>query len=356
MSHASRLTAYSTISTALALLSDQQLGELVGRVPQIGSGIGGTAVEVEIEGKAVFVKRVPLTDLELRPGNIMSTANVFGLPAFCHYGIGSIGSPGFGVWREVALHTMTTNWVLGDECENFPLMYHWRVLPDTAPAVPEELRDVEKVVEYWGGSPTMRERVQERGKASASVALFLENIPQTLHQWLGAQMSEGGQAAQSACTMVDEALRSGTSFMNSRGLLHFDAHFENVLTDGRRLFFTDFGLAAHSRFELSEAESAFFREHLSYDHCYTVTHLVNWLVVELYGYGPAQRGAFVRKCAEGKVPEGIPESAAAIITRYAALATVMGEFYRELRTKTRSAPYPVGQIERVCAASGLVVP
>ena len=47
----------------------------------------------------------------------MSTANVFQLPPFCHYGI---GSPGGGVWREVAAHTMTTNWVLAKKCGSFP--------------------------------------------------------------------------------------------------------------------------------------------------------------------------------------------------------------------------------------------
>lgn len=49
----------------------------------------------------MFVKRVPLTDLERRPENVRSTANLFELPLFCHYGI---GGPGFGLdssegWR-----------------------------------------------------------------------------------------------------------------------------------------------------------------------------------------------------------------------------------------------------------------
>ncbi|WP_406418196.1 hypothetical protein [Streptomyces sp. NBC_01614] len=35
-----------------------------------------------------------------------STANVLRLPAYFHHGI---GSPGFGAWRELAVHTMTTN-------------------------------------------------------------------------------------------------------------------------------------------------------------------------------------------------------------------------------------------------------
>ncbi|MFF2503082.1 hypothetical protein ACFVTY_06840 [Streptomyces sp. NPDC058067] len=49
--------------------------------------------------------------------------------------------------------------------------------------------------------------------------------------------------------------------MNSRGLLHFDAHFQNILTDGRRLYFADFGLALSSRFDLSPSEAGFFERH-----------------------------------------------------------------------------------------------
>ncbi|MGA4844917.1 hypothetical protein ACOBQB_00960 [Streptomyces sp. G5(2025)] len=56
--------------------------------------------------------------------------------------------------------------------------------------------------------------------------------------------------------------------MNACGLLHFDAHFENILTDGRQLFFADYGLAISSRFELAQGEADFFDQHRTYDQCY----------------------------------------------------------------------------------------
>ena len=46
---------------------------------------------------------------------------------------------------------MTTNWVLAGRSASFPLLYHWRVLPGAAPLT-QEHADVERVVEYWGGS------------------------------------------------------------------------------------------------------------------------------------------------------------------------------------------------------------
>jgi hypothetical protein len=104
---------------------------------------------------------------------------------------------------------------------------------------------------------------------------------------------------------VDEALHTGTSFMNSRELLHFDAHFENILTDGRRLYFTDYGLALSSRFGLSPEYTRFFERHRTYDRCYTITYLVEWLVTAFCGYGRDDRDArdaLVLACARGARP------------------------------------------------------
>jgi hypothetical protein len=144
----------------------------------------------------------PLTELNRRSEHLRSTANVFELPTFCHYGVGIIGGPGLGAWRELA--------------------------------------DVERAVAYWGGGTQVRRRLEA-----------------------------GDEAADRACAMVKRELEPGISFMNARGLLHFDAHFENILTDGRRLYFTDYGLAISSGFELSEDESEFFARHESYDRCYS---------------------------------------------------------------------------------------
>jgi hypothetical protein len=178
------------------------------------------------------------------------------------------------------VHTMTTNWVLAAEHEGFPLMYHWRVLPDSTP-LPEELADIERAVAYWGGGSQVRRRIHALQQSSASVTLFVEYIPQNLHQWLGTQVKAGDQTANRACAMVERELAAGTSFMNSCGLLHFDAHFENILTDGQRLYFADYGLAA------------------------------------LYGYQGEDHYALVRAYAEGARPTGIPAEAAAILARHA---------------------------------------
>ncbi|MFJ5223245.1 hypothetical protein [Streptomyces sp. NPDC088400] len=47
-------------------LSDRRLGEVVAAATPLGSGIGGRTAELKVGGTRVFVKRVPLTDIELR--------------------------------------------------------------------------------------------------------------------------------------------------------------------------------------------------------------------------------------------------------------------------------------------------
>ena len=340
-----RLGGYDTVATSLALLGDTELRELVDRAVPLGAGIGGASARLDVSGTPVFVKRVPLTDLEQRPEHRRSTANLFGLPMICQYGI---GGPSFGVWREVAAHVMTTNWVLSGQFEGVPLMYHWRVLADEAPHRAEELADVEKVVAYWGGSAGVRRRVEALQQCSASVALFLEYVPQTLHTWLTARARAGDEALDRACSLVEKELAAGTSFMNSRGLLHFDAHFENILTDGRRLYFADFGLALSTRFDLTRAEADFYDRHRAYDRCYTASWLVNWLITALYGGEWETRGELIRAWAQGRRPAGAPPGTAEILGRNAPVAAVMTDFYRTLQRDSRATPYPGERLQRLC--------
>ncbi|WEH18300.1 serine/threonine-protein kinase [Streptomyces sp. VNUA24] len=344
ISREARLTSHHTVAAALARHSDRSLSRLLDKAAPGGSGIGGTSALLELDGLQVFVKRVPLTDLERRPENVHSTANLFGLPPWCQYGVGAVGSPGFGAWRELAVHTMTTNWVLAGEYDGFPLMHHWRVLPDSPP-LPEELADVERAVAHWGGAPGVRERIEARGSSTASVTLFLEYIPRTLHAWLGAQTTAGAAAADWACALVERELAAGIAFMNSQGLLHFDAHFQNILTDGHRLYFADFGLALSARFDLTPQERAFFDRHHHYDRCYSLSYLVNWLLKDLYDLDREEREERTRAYAKGERPTGIPDAAAAAIARYAPLATVMADFFRRLEAES-STPYPVEELAR----------
>ncbi len=271
---------------------------------------------INVGGVPVFVKTVRLTDLERQPNNLHSTANLFSLPTHYQYGVSSAG---FGVWRELASHVMTTGWVQSGACANFPLLYHWRVMPRATSPSPAWEEDVERQVVAWDGSHAIRERLTQCERASASVVLFLEHFPHNLRGWLTAQLASDG-ASEAALRMVEHNLLEVTSFIGARGLVHFDAHFENILTDGQRLYLSDFGQALSTDFTLTPAESRFHNHHRDFDRHYVVTKLVN----------------FVASASAG----------ASIVQRHDPVAAIMNDFFRRLRAETRATPYPFDALSR----------
>ncbi|MFF7987308.1 protein kinase family protein [Streptomyces sp. NPDC007901] len=352
--HAARVSAYAAVGARLSLFSDRRLEDAVSAAPGLGSGIGGRSAEMEVEGIRVFVKRVPLTDIELRPEHVRSTANVFRLPLFYQYGAGSAG---FGAWRELTAHIMTTGWVLKNEFAGFPLLYHWRVLPDSPPAgFVDGLGGVEGAVAHWEGSSAVRRRLEAIGESSHSLVLFLEHVPRTLAEWLGGDTREAARSqrgGESPYQWVENALMRGTEFLSARGLVHFDAHFANLLTDGRRVYFADFGLALSRDFELSAEERVFLADHLVYDRSYAPNHLLRHHLLRRHlpdgVRAGAEHGAFLREWVGGRRPDGVPADIAAIIDRHAPHAIVLDDFHDRLLTQSKRTPFPAADIQRALA-------
>lgn len=319
----SRISQHAAASTALLLLSDRQLTERLEAAEVLSEGIGGTGARLDVDGVPVFAKRVPLTALERQHPH--STANLYGLPAFCHYGL---GSPEGSAWRELALHVMANGWVLSGQCENFPLLHHWRVLPVLSGRVPD--RPMEEDVEYWGGSSAVRRRLTELRDASSSVVLFCEYFPTNVHRWLPGHLDQ----AERVAAQVGETL----SFLRAQGVLHFDNHFENFLTDGDRFVLTDFGLAFARRFDLSEEELAFADLNAEHDRAYGSMYLVNWLVTEVHGtWDRASRLAAVRRATAGELV--LPSPIAEVVARHASVAVEMNDFYTRLQ-EDRETRFP----------------
>lgn len=353
-----RIERHVKVAESLALLSEGSLGELVDGGIVLGSGIGGTSVLVRVGELGVFVKRVPLTDLECRPEYLRSTANLFGLPVWCQYGV---GSPSFGVWRELAAHLMTTGWVVSGRSRGFPLLHHWRVLDGSAfaGALPDELSDVDRAVEYWHGSEGVRRRIEAIADSSKSVALFTEHLPGPLPVWLQGTAERGEDALAAAVVMVERQLPAEVVSMNSGGLFHFDAHLDNTLTDGELIYLADFGLATSPRFDLADDERSFVEANRSHDVCHAITRFVDWLVTAVVGVEDwVARDEYVRRWADGEERANgrqLPASVAAVITRYASVAAIVNDFYRKLHVEDRRTPYPSDELEGACQVAGLVL-
>ncbi len=327
----SRRDAHAIASSRLSTLNDADLQALIGQGTPLEIRGGGRFPPslVDVGGVPVFVKTIALTDIERRPDNLYSTANLFRLPLYYQYGVGSTG---FGAWRELAACRMASDWAFSGACESFPLLYHWRVLPRPAPPpMTEEARQrSERAVAYWNGSAAIRARREAIRTAGASVVLFLEYFPETLDIWLKGRLAEGGAIAEAAILRSHDQLDGVAAFLNARGLLHFDLHYHNVLTDGAALYVTDFGLAIWSGFDLSAAERRFFEGRQLYDRCYLANYLVAWI--------------------DGL--EGPPTLTAAVtarLERYGPVAAVMGPFLTALRETSKTTPYPAAALRRAFA-------
>ena len=168
-----------------------------------------------------------------------------------------MGSAGFGVFRELAAHVKTTNWVLDGVIENFPLLYHYRIVPRVAGDTAVNSEKHKRYVTYWNSNPNIDQFMCDRAQASHALLLFLEYFPHPVGRWL--------KENPDGVTAVLRAMIKTITFLQQEDIIHFDVHFGNIVTDGANFFLTDFGLVLDAQFELSAAERRFFEANRLYD-------------------------------------------------------------------------------------------
>ncbi|MBP6744484.1 protein kinase family protein [bacterium] len=341
----SRSELHLQLSSHLAGYSDSALSALLQKATPMHEGVGGSSSLFEIDGHKVFAKKIPLTDLERSSENFLSTANLFHLPMFYQY---RLGSAGFGAWRELAAHKLTTEWALSGKCSNFPLLFHWRVVecdkPHTMTA--REVEDLNIAVEYWDDSQAVRQRLEGLHGASAHLVLFLQYIPLTLHDWLSFELNKDSASADSAVTLVENQFALVSSFFRDNGFVHFDAHFNNILCDGN-LYYGDFGLALSSQFDLGQEEKDFLQRHHSYDRAVCIVSLIQSLMLCFYGKGRWLEH-LTAICANDQImTEKLTPLIESTIRRNAPIAFVLSDFYQQLQNETKSAVYPAKEIEQL---------
>ena len=357
MDQDSRAALHRTVSSALSQRTDDELRRELASATPLGDGIGGDAAVLSVAGTNVFVKHLPLTDVEQQPQIAGTTSNIFSLPMHCHYGV---GAPSTGAWRELSAHKITSDWVVNGKCDAFPVLHHWRVLAKDRPATLHcaEHGDVETWIKFWHGSDAVRRRLKALSEAPADLVLFLEYIPRTLAVSLEDSLGLGAEAIDAMLGRVEAQLMDLARFMAAEGLWHFDAHLKNILADDDRLYLSDFGLAASSSFDLTATEARFLVQHVEHDVAYLVTQLVNWIAMRLTNAGrhwthPRERNEYVRRVASGDQPAELTPRVAGLLKRYSPVAAVMNDFYFALHGTSRLTPYPAAALHDACRASGI---
>ncbi|MBX2993658.1 MAG: hypothetical protein KF681_02520 [Bdellovibrionaceae bacterium] len=330
------------ITHGLSTLTDLELQGLLQNARPLHTGIDGRSVELVFAGTRYFVKKIPLSALEMTPENQGRTANLFGLPSFCHYGL---GVPGFGSWRELAATLQARDWLSETDDRYFLKLLHHRVLP--APAQPAldlaQIQEREAQIQNWGGSAPVRARYEALARTTHEIVMVFDFIPRTLKDWMVGEAARGADAFTQAILFAESNLRAAVDVLKAHGMLHFDTHFENILTDGHGFYLTDFGLAISKDFELEPEEARFLELHADYDLARASIGLVHAVITALEptGHWADHLHAFLKQ-----EPDHWPPAAREAVRRYAPLAVVQRDFARRLMTD-KLTPYPHDEISNL---------
>jgi hypothetical protein len=362
-----RRKRYFKLNSQIAQLDNAQLCSLFANSELNESSTGWGQNHAIILGESkVFVKRVPVTNLEF--DNQFSTRNLYDLPTYCNYGFGSTG---FGVFRELITHIKTTNWVLEGEIATFPLMYHYRIIPffgRRTDADQENLKNLKGYVEYWGNSENLGKYVLDRAIANHELVMFLEYIPHILETWLRENPNKLKQSLDSSRQTID--------FLRTKGIIHFDAHFRNVLTDGKQVYLTDFGLVLDKSFPLTRDEESFFEQNRFYDYgeiLRNISHLIRPIfdecsenekhrIIEKYGIKeglkPHELGSILLdniKQIHADEDIKLDEFYVTSIIKYRSIMTLMQDFFADMwENKRKDTKLRHRELEMLLKETGFV--
>ncbi len=337
---AARLASHAAAKAALAQVDDETLCRLLADAAAQDSGHG--IIQLPDGGAPAFAKLLPLSDVEADEGQRLATRNLFELPCFYQYRLGSLG---FGAWRELAAQELTTSWVRSGSFSAVPLLHGWRVLP-----VKSAIEDDRAEVSLWGGDLTIARRIEANRSSTRSLVLFMEPYPQTFAAWLGERLADPRGLAVRPHDL-EASLLAIVEAMNTRGLLHMDAHLENFLTDGETLVLGDYGLATAQAFDLSPEEEHFLETHASFDSCTAITGLVQAFVAR-YDQRAEWHDALREVAAGNHVSRDVmPEPVRRYLAQRAPVALTMHEFYVQLLADLSGAEFPAQALERALDGS-----
>jgi len=256
-----RINNYNKLNVQLNYISDDEIIKIIGKTKKSGFGANTT---IEIDKIKIFVKSIILTELEYK--NKYNTSNLFNLPLYYNYGIGSYG---INCWREVLMHIKTTNYVLNGECENFPLLYHYRIIETKSTKINFNLSDFK----YWNSNNNIKNYIDAKSKSKYKILLFIEYFPKVLQNWLLENKNNIHSFYKQSLNIIN--------FLNLKNIIHFDTHNGNFVVDSNNtIYLTDYGLVLDKDFNLSKKELIFYNKNKYYDYG-LLSLVIIWYLVDI---------------------------------------------------------------------------
>lgn len=246
-----RMSDYYLLQTKLSYLSNKEINSYIDNDKVTASGI--TKI-IDFDNKKIFMKAIPVAKLFCE--NQFDTSNLYNLPSYYNYGMGSAG---INPWRELLTHIKTSNWVLNGDINYFPLLYHYRIIKNSNKNF-ETLMD-DRSMRIWNNNPNIKKYLTDRENSSYKIVLLMEYIPHVLGKYL----EDNPDFVESYHNQAQNII----SFLNSKNILHNDAHLFNYLVDdNKKIYLTDFGLTLDLEFKLTKDEKKFMNKNQNIDKYY----------------------------------------------------------------------------------------
>jgi len=218
----------------------------------------------KISGYDVFMKKIPLTTLEYN--NIFDTSNLYNLPTFYNY---PIGSAGINCFRELSMHVKTTKWVLEGKIENFIMMYHYRIIKKENHIIDEIQKENinKKVKTKWNNDKNIKKYLMERLNAPYEIIVVMEYFPITLNEWLKQDITNVYSYKKQIFPLLN--------FLEKQYIIHFDSHSKNfVVSKEGIIYMIDFGLVLDLEFNLTKEEIKFFYKNTMFDYGLSIMNIL----------------------------------------------------------------------------------
>lgn len=204
------------------------------------------------------MKKIPLTTLEYN--NMFDTSNLYNLPTFYNY---PIGSAGINCFRELTMHIKTTNWVLEGKIKHFIMMYHYRIIKKENHIID----DIQKVETKWNGNKNIKKYLIERLNAPYEIIVVMEYFPITLNEWLKQDITNVYSYKKQIYPLLN--------FLQEQHVIHFDSHSKNfVVSKEGIIYMIDFGLVLDLEFNLTKEEIKFFNKNTMFDYGLSIMNIL----------------------------------------------------------------------------------
>ena len=224
------------------------------------------------------------------------------------------------------------------------MLYHWRIVNGNIFSTKYDSQEkINSRVAFWNNSEQVANRLQALQESQSFLALFLEDIPTTLNDFLTEKALSTTESLDHALLMIQSQMQEISDYLRTNHFFHFDAHCNNFVTDQENIYLVDFGLSTHLDLNISEEEKLFLQEHIYFDEWYMFASLIDELALRLTS-NVSEAQALIRDYSIGKTEIFKSKIVTYFLQKYAPWAIERHDFFNNLRI-SKFWPYPKQKID-----------